>query len=113
MLYAAFAFVGVECLIWGMGIWVIMYLYIWPLLCILTLFLKKQRSAWFWAVFSGIYGLMFGGLCSLVYLGFGGIKTAFAWWIAGIPYDILHGISNFVLMLILYRPIRKVLDRFI
>lgn len=56
---------------------------------------------------------MFGGLCSLVYLGFGGIKTAFAWWIAGIPYDILHGISNFVLMLILYRPIRKVLDRFI
>ena len=113
VLYAAFAFVGVECLIWGMGIWVIMYLYIWPLLCVLTLFLKKQRSAWFWAVFSGIYGLMFGGLCSLVYLGFGGIKTAFAWWIAGIPYDILHGISNFVLMLILYRPIRKVLDRFI
>ena len=105
VLYAAFAFVGVECLIWGMGIWVIMYLYIWPLLCILTLFLKKQRSAWFWAVFSGIYGLMFGGLCSLVYLGFGGIKTAFAWWIAGIPYDILHGISNFVLMLILYLPI--------
>ena len=55
VLYAAFAFVGVECLIWGMGIWVIMYLYIWPLLCVLTLFFKKQKSAWFWAVFSGIY----------------------------------------------------------
>lgn len=54
VLYAAFAFVGVECLIWGMGIWVIMYLYIWPLLCVLTLFLKKQRSAWFWAVYHGI-----------------------------------------------------------
>ena len=27
VLYAAFAFVGVECLIWGMGIWVIMLLF--------------------------------------------------------------------------------------
>lgn len=43
VLYAAFAFVGVECLIWGMGIWVIMYLYIWPLLCVLTLFLKNRN----------------------------------------------------------------------
>lgn len=74
---------------------------------------KKTKISMVLGSFSGIYGLMFGGLCSLVYLGFGGIKTAFAWWIAGIPYDILHGISNFVLMLILYRPIRKVLDRFI
>ena len=29
----------------------------------------------------------------------------FSWWVAGIPWDITHGIGNFVLMLILYTPI--------
>ena len=29
----------------------------------------------------------------------------FTWWIAGIPYDILHGISNFAACLVLYKPL--------
>ena len=49
-------------------------------------------------------------MCAIPYLFVGGIRTAFAWWVAGIPFDIIHGISNFILMLILYKPLRKVLD---
>lgn len=39
-----------------------------------------------------------------------GIHTAFAWWVSGIPFDMIHGVSNFVLMLVLYKPLRRVLE---
>ena len=106
-----FAFVGIECLIWGLGLWVIMYLYIWPLLSIVVQIFRKQKSVWFWSILAGIYGLLFGALCSIPYFFIGGIRTAVTWWIAGIPYDILHGISNFIICFILYYPLTKVLKK--
>ena len=36
-LLAAFAFTGVECLVFGAGLWNFMYLYIWPLEVLLVL----------------------------------------------------------------------------
>ena len=39
---AVFAFVGVECLVWGMNLWVINYLYVWPLLVVITLIMRKS-----------------------------------------------------------------------
>ena len=108
---AILAFVGIECLIWGLGLWVIMYLYIWPLLSIVVQIFRKQKSVWFWSILAGIYGLLFGALCSIPYFFIGGIRTAVTWWIAGIPYDILHGISNFIICFILYYPLTKVLKK--
>jgi energy-coupling factor transport system substrate-specific component len=35
---------------------------------------------------------------------------ALAWWISGLPYDALHGAGNFVIMLLLYRPMRRALQ---
>lgn len=49
-------------------------------------------------------------MCSIPYLLIGGIHTAVAWWVSGIPFDMIHGISNFVLMLVLYKPLRRVLS---
>lgn len=111
VLYAAFAFVIVECMIWGFNIWVIMYLYIWPLLVVLTLLFQKQKSVWFWSIFSGLYGLFFGALCAIPYFFIGGWQTAFSWWIAGIPYDLVHCISNCILMFVLYLPLTRVFAR--
>ncbi|MDE7062129.1 MAG: hypothetical protein K2O73_02665 [Lachnospiraceae bacterium] len=112
-LFAVVAFVGVECLVWGPGPWTVMYLYIWPGLSILTLLCRRQRALWFWSVLSGMFGLLFGALCAIPYLFIGGIQTAVAWWIAGIPWDILHGISNFVICMVLFCPLRKVLERLV
>lgn len=109
--YVIFAFLLIEGCIYGFGIWWIMYLYIWPLLAILTRLFQKQKSVWFWSVLSGLYGLFFGALCSIPYLFLGGWHTAFAWWIAGIPMDILHCISNFVLCLVLFVPLSTVLHK--
>lgn len=110
-IYAVIGFVLLECAIWGIGPWTMMYLYLWPLLALVTYRFRSVDSYWFWCIVSGIFGVMFGGLGSLVYVFMGGVRTAFAWWIAGIPWDILHGVSNFILMMVLYHPLRNVMKK--
>jgi len=112
-------FILVEGMIYGVHLWWIMYLYVWPLLVLLTWIFRKKDQALFWAILSGAFGLSFGFLCSLVYLVIGigegglqaGIGAQFGWWVAGIPYDLVHCLGNFTLMLLLYRPIRKAIRK--
>lgn len=118
-LYAVPAFILIEGLIYGFGLWWVMYLYVWPLLALFTHAFSRVDSAFFWACVSGVFGLLFGLLCAIPYffIGFAGggiaqgLSQMFAWWVAGIPYDLLHGAGNFALMLALYRPISGLLRR--
>lgn len=104
LILLVFAFV--EGLIYGFHLWWLMYLYVWPLLWLaVTLLGKTVRPAVVWAALGGLFGLVFGLLCSLPYLALGGIHTALGWWIAGIPFDLIHGCSNFVLILVLFSPL--------
>lgn len=112
-------FTLIEGLIYGLNLWWVMYLYAWPLLALITHLFRKNDSAFFWAVVSGVFGLLFGLLCAIPYFFVGavgggialGIRQMLAWWIAGIPFDLLHGAGNFALMLALYRPISSLLRR--
>ncbi|MBP3735634.1 MAG: hypothetical protein J6I56_01300 [Lachnospiraceae bacterium] len=108
----AVAFTALESFEWGIHIWVIMYLYMWPLLITIVLLAKKERTHLFYCVLSALFGLFFGLLCSLPYLFIGGPSMAFTWWVAGIPFDILHCVSNFLLCLFLFNPIDQLLVRF-
>lgn len=104
-------FILVEGAIYGIGPWWIMYLYTWPLLAIVVLIFQKRKDAWDWAMVSGIFGLLFGFFCAIPYIFTTGIAGAFAWWIQGIPWDLVHGIANFAIMLVLYNPMQKVMAR--
>lgn len=108
---AVAVFLLLEGLLYGFGSWWVMYLYVWPLLCGLTLLLRGMDKAWQWAVFAGLFGLGFGTLCSLAYLPVGGVRMALAWIASGLPFDLMHGGGNFLLMLVLYRPLRKALEK--
>ena len=117
IIYVIPAFIMIEGLMYGFGLWWIMYLYAWPILALVTWKLRKMESALSFSILSGIFGLLFGLLCSIPYIFIGsagadlsaGIATAFAWWIAGIPWDLVHGAANFVIMLILYHPMMRVM----
>lgn len=104
-LVSAYLFALLEGLVYGFGMWWIMYLYVWPALVLITWLLKKNRSVWLWAFVSAIFGLSFGALCSIPYFVSGGIGAGIAWWISGIPYDITHCVSNGIIMLVLFRPL--------
>lgn len=106
-----YAFVLLEGIIFGFGIWWVSYLYIWSILALITLLFRKMDSALLWAVISGAFGLLFGVLCAIPYLISGGFYAAFSYWSAGIPYDVLHCIGNFGLTLILYNPLLHLLKR--
>lgn len=105
------AFVLIEGCIYGFGLWWIMYLYTWPLLAIIAMVFRKQESVWFWSILSGAFGLFYGALSSIPYFFIGGVHTAFSWWIAGIPFDIIHCVSNFIICLVLFVPLRRVMKR--
>lgn len=112
-------FTMIETVIYPPGLWIVMYLFTWPLLVFIVKVSLKVDSILYWSALSGIFGLMFGFWCSISYLIINtiginlssGITAAIAWWIAGIPWDIVHGVSNFILMLILYTPIRHLMKR--
>jgi energy-coupling factor transport system substrate-specific component len=109
-LYIIYTFVIVEGIIYGFGIWWFIYLYIWTILFIITTIFHKKRSMFFWALVSGTYGLSFGALSSIPYFIMGGIPSGIAYWISGIPFDLIHGFFNFIVMLLLYRALYSLLD---
>ena len=102
-----------ELIQWGFGSWWVSYLYLWPLLCLIVLGLKKLVKNEFviWSVVSGCFGLIFGSLFALVYIPIDP-AYALAYWIAGLPWDVWHGVCNFVLMLILGKPFSQILYKF-
>lgn len=108
---AIFAFVGLECFVWGLGVWTVMYLYVWPILMLCTFFLRSIRSKWPFVMLSAMFGFFFGALCSLPYFFIGGATMAFSWWIAGIPYDLIHGGANAVVCVLLFDPLRRLAEK--
>ncbi len=119
ILFVVPVFILLEGMLFGFGMWWVMYLYAWPLLATFTYLNRKKESLWFWSITSATFGLMFGAMCALPYFFLGfldggfahGLRTGFAWWVAGIPWDITHAIGNFVLMLVLYYPVRSVMKK--
>ena len=109
-------FVLLEGIIFGFNLWWISYLYVWPILVLATRILQKNDSALIWAIVSAVFGLSFGALCALPYFFTGtdlqsGLTIVFSQWVAGIPWDITHCVGNFVLMLLLYKPLSQVMQR--
>ena len=104
--YIVAAFALLEGLVFGFHLWWVSYLYIWPLWAGLVLLLRRggERPALFWAAASGAFGLGFGALCALPYLA-GGPWAALSYWVAGIPFDLLHCAGNFFLALALEKPL--------
>jgi len=100
----------IELVQWGFGTWWFAYLVVWPLLALIAILLKKviKEEFFIWAIVSGLFGLFFGSFFALPYL-FVDPGYALSYWISGLPWDLVHCIGNFVIMLILGKPMKKVL----
>ena len=110
-LYAVYVFVVMDILFHGIGLWNINYLYIWTILAIAAFALRKMENPFGWAILSAVFGLCFGALCGIVDVFIGGIGYAVTKWISGIPFDLLHCGGNFMIALVLWKPLRILLDR--
>ncbi len=119
VIYSLIVFSLIEISIFGIHTWNIMYLYMWPALALIVYLFRKNNTVWFYSILSGFWGLLFGAFCALPYIVIGtvdggigsGLIMAFNWWVAGIPFDIIHGIANFAIMMVLYKPVRALLEK--
>lgn len=117
IIYVIFIFTLIEGLLYGFSLWWFSYLYVWYILAFFTYLFRSQTSALFFAILGSIFGFSFGALLSPVTFFFNlashtfsnSLTITFTWWIAGIPWDITHGIANFIVIFILYRPLYQIL----
>ena len=108
-LFPIYLYVGMEILFFGLGLWNFNYLYIWAILAVIAWFVRRMEHPLGWAMLSGVYGLLFGLLCAPVDAVIGGFAYAGAKWVSGIPFDLAHCAGNFVIALLLFKPMRKLL----
>ena len=110
-LYPIYLYVLMEILFYGLGLWNINYLYIWAILAIAAYMMRKMEHPLCWALLSGVFGLCFGLLCAPVDFLLGDIGYVFSKWISGIPFDVMHCAGNFVIALLLFKPLRNLTEK--
>lgn len=84
----------------GFSPWWIPYLYIWTVLWALAMLIPvsvpKKYAAFIYPLLCGFHGFAFGTLyapAQAIMYGFS-LEQTVAWIIAGLPYDLIHGIGN-------------------
>lgn len=103
-----------ELIQWGFGSWWVSYLYVWPLLVLIVLAVNKllmkmgynQEEFVIWSMVSGVFGLLFGSMFAIAYIPIDS-DYALAYWISGLPWDVWHAVCNFVIMLVIGRPVYR------
>lgn len=109
-LFPIYIYALLELTLHGVGLWTLSYLYVWAILALAAWLCREMQSALGWALLSGGFGLLFGALCTPVCLVTGGPAFALSWWLSGIPFDLLHCGGNFVMALVLFVPLRRLME---
>ena len=114
-LYPIYVFIFLTGLIGGFATWWVPYLYIWAVLwggvMLLPKTLPKKWAPIIYMAVSGLHGLLYGVLYApaqalLFGLSFEGM---IAWILSGLPFDAIHGVSNFLCGALIV-PLIKVLE---
>ena len=114
-LYPIYIFVFLTGLLNGFNMWWIPYLYIWTVLWGVTMLLPKKlppkAEPIIYAVVCSLHGFLYGVIyapAQAMMLGLD-FKAMLTWIATGLPYDLIHGVSNFISGLILIVPIISIL----
>ena len=117
-LLSIYVYVLIQGIISGFDLWWVPYIYVWALLwcavmLIPTILPEKIKIVLYIAV-CALHGFLFGTLYApmqiLMFFG-GDFSKMIPWIIAGISFDIIHGISNLIGGTLLIYPIIKILKR--
>ena len=115
-LYPIYIFVMLNGMFSGFATWWIPYLYLWTILWGVTMLLPqkmpKKVKPVVYMIVNASHGFLFGTLYAPAQAILFGLDfdAMIAWIIAGLPWDILHGISNFFCAMLII-PIVSILQR--
>lgn len=115
-LYPIYTYILLNGLFSGFATWWIPYLYLWLVLWGVTMLLPqnmpKKVKPIVYMIVNACHGFLFGTLyapAQAILFGLNFEKTI-AWIVAGLPWDFVHGVSNFICGLLIV-PIITVLNR--
>lgn len=115
-LYPIYIYVLICGLYAGFSMWWIPHLYLWTLLWGVVMLLPKRMPPKVrpvvYMIVCALHGLLYGTLyapAQALMFGFDFERTV-AWIIAGLPFDVIHGVSNFFFGVLIV-PIITVIER--
>lgn len=115
-LYPIYVYVLLNGALSGFGTWWVPYLYIWTILwggvMLLPKKMPKKIKPFVYMVVCALHGFLFGVLYAPAQALFFGLslKGTIAWIISGLPFDFIHGVSNFFCGMLIM-PIVSILSR--
>ena len=92
----------------GFNMWWVPYLYIWTVLWALTMLIPQKTPVYLqviiYPLLCALHGLCFGLLYAPAQMVMFSLtfKQTFAWFLAGLPFDIMHCVGNFFAGLLIY-----------
>ena len=101
-LYPIYLYVLLDGVISGFSMWWVPYLYIWTVLWGMTMLLPRRMpekaKPFVYMTVCALHGFLFGTLYAPFQAWAFGLnfKGMIAWIIAGLPFDAIHGVSNFI-----------------
>ncbi|MFA5449476.1 MAG: hypothetical protein WC292_03455 [Clostridia bacterium] len=111
-------FVSVEMLIFGINTWVISYYIYWCLLSIVTFLLGRKGKILIYPIIAVVMSAFFGALTSFVdtlfaagLASYGFFKVFTLVYLRGVNFYLTHIISNAVIVLFAFAPLKKLLTR--
>ena len=101
-IFPILVFIAISGAVYGFSVWWVPYFYLWPLLWVCAMLIPpnipNKVAIPVYMILAGLHGILYGMLYApyeaLIH-GFG-FDGMIAWIIKGIPYDLIHGISNFI-----------------
>ena len=111
-----YVYVALNGIYSGFSLWWLPYTYIWTILFLITILLPKKMPKWLklivYPTVCALHGFAFGALYAPAQALMFGLtyKQMIAWIIAGIPFDIIHGLGNFATGLLVY-PTSELLSK--
>lgn len=115
---SVYTYVFCELATYGIGIWNVMYLYVWAALALLIWVIRRPVTALddcfkckgilmtvVFTVIAAVFGISFGTLCAVPYIFVDSLEYAIAWVLNGISFDVIHCVGNAVSTAVLFYPI--------
>jgi len=110
-LWSVYTFVAVQLLLYPSGVWMISYLYVWAILVFIICALRRYGNAVLYTIIAGIFGILFGVLCSIPAFYVGGFGYGISWIINGLSFDVVHCVGNIVTTAVLFYPLNKAMQK--
>lgn len=111
-LYPIYIFVFLMGLFSGFSLWWIPHLYLWTILWGVSMLLPRNTHSIVYMIVCALHGFLYGVLYAPSQMILFGLNTKeiITWILAGLPWDMIHGFSNFFCGLLIV-PIIKLLNK--